>query len=63
MSYKNKCFSVCKGKKLIKCNKNRKCVIVKGKTRKYCKLSKKYKMNFNTRKNRCLTRRRRCIYK
>ena len=47
MPYKNKCFSVCRGKKIIKCNKNRKCTMIKGKTKKYCRLSKKYKMKLN----------------
>ena len=48
-----KCVSHCKGRKLSRCLKHKKCSIINGKTRKFCRLSSKYRMHYNTRKKRC----------
>ena len=40
-----KCISICKGKPTDECNTNEKCKYINGKTRKYCRLSYRYKMN------------------
>ena len=40
-----RCVSTCQKKSLDNCKSNSKCIYVNGKTRKYCRLSYKYKMN------------------
>ena len=40
-----KCISICKGKPEDECNTEEKCKYINGKTRKYCRLSYRYKMN------------------
>ena len=40
-----RCFSICRKKELTDCERSRFCQYANGKTRKYCRLSRKYKLD------------------